>query len=39
MLVSTLRFTAIIFTGLALYVIHKPRKSAPLTMPTQVPAE
>lgn len=28
-----------IFTGLALYVIHKPRKAAPLTMPTQVPAE
>jgi formate/nitrite transporter len=28
-----------IFTGLALYLIHKPRKAAPLTMPTQVPAE
>jgi formate/nitrite transporter len=28
-----------IFTGLALYLIHKPRKPAPLTMPTQVPAE
>ena len=28
-----------VFTGLALYLIHKPRKPAPLTMPTQVPAE
>lgn len=28
-----------IFTGLALYLTHKPRKAAPLTMPTQVPAE
>lgn len=30
-----------IFTGLALYITHKPRKAgvAPLTMPTQVPAE
>lgn len=30
-----------IFTGLALYITHKPRKSAPapLTAPTQVPAE
>jgi arylformamidase len=29
-----------IFTGLAIYITHKPRKAvAPLTMPTQVPAE
>ncbi len=29
-----------IFTGLAIYMTHKPRKAvAPLTMPTQVPAE
>jgi formate/nitrite transporter FocA (FNT family) len=29
-----------IFTGLALYMTHKPRTApAPLTMPTQVPAE
>jgi formate/nitrite transporter len=28
-----------IFTGLALYLIHKPRKPAPLAMPSQVPAE
>ena len=30
-----------IFTGLAIYITHKPGKSAPapLTMPTQVPAE
>jgi formate/nitrite transporter len=28
-----------LFTGLALYLTHKPRKPAPLTMPTQVPAE
>ena len=30
-----------IFTGLAIYITHKPSKSAPapLTMPTQVPAE
>jgi formate/nitrite transporter len=30
-----------IFTGLALYITHKPRSTAhaPLTMPTQVPAE
>jgi formate/nitrite transporter len=28
-----------IFTGLALYITHKPRAAAPLTMPTQVPAE
>ncbi len=29
-----------VFTGLALYITHKPRTAAsPLTMPTQVPAE
>jgi formate/nitrite transporter len=28
-----------LFTGLALYLTHRPRKPAPLTMPTQVPAE
>ena len=30
-----------IFTGLAIYITHKPRLSAPvpLTVPTQVPAE
>jgi hypothetical protein len=30
-----------VFTGLALYATHKPRTvaPAPLTMPTQVPAE
>jgi formate/nitrite transporter FocA (FNT family) len=29
-----------IFTGLALYLTHKPRSApAPLTAPTQVPAE
>ena len=29
-----------IFTGLAIYITHKPRKApTPLTMPTQVPAE
>jgi hypothetical protein len=29
-----------VFTGLALYITHKPRESmAPLTSPTQVPAE
>ena len=32
--------TNFIFTGLAIYMTHKPRKAvAPLTMPTQVPAE
>jgi formate/nitrite transporter FocA (FNT family) len=29
-----------LFTGLAIYMTHKPRTAAvPLTMPTQVPAE
>jgi formate/nitrite transporter len=28
-----------IFTGLALYITHRPRAAVPLTMPTQVPAE
>jgi len=28
-----------LFTGLAIYLTHRPRKAAPLTVPTQVPAE
>ncbi len=38
---TSLAITGAVFTGLALYITHKPRTSAPapLVVPTQVPAE